>query len=424
MATSCFKKDVMKDEADNVLSAYVENIQGKPYLILFETVFQATSKSSGGGVSYTSGYNDARVSVYNIAGGSLVARKPLGEQYQDETTLLLGFSDNKLWFCSKDKKKRLFALNALTLEPVISQEEIFAKNPGLSEKLANPEWYQLKQYFGFDQINNLLILTDIEGYRYLLNPKTLKAEKLEKGKEIAPFPDKYYTSSVEYKGQSIYPSGDIRKVLEYKSKVLNPELSYIDPQFILERDPKKLYQNANSEINSMQKQVDSLDEILNESMNTESGTVKNEPLDRATVRELEHQKREFEREIENGKKDVDDLEKRGRLFKNHLLLTADNTFLLLHRSNTNKNAVAMLSSISLPTEEKMTENWKTTLDNIFFNASDARETDDFKRVFSKGDPDFDFNFFEMTDNKIVMVYMLYALCIDSKTGNVLWKFRI
>ena len=48
-----FKKDVMKDTADNVEEAIIMKVNNENYLVTKEEIFQATSKSDKGGFRQT-----------------------------------------------------------------------------------------------------------------------------------------------------------------------------------------------------------------------------------------------------------------------------------------------------------------------------------------------------------------------------------
>jgi len=64
------------------------------------------------------------------------------------------------------------------------------------------------------------------------------------------------------------------------------------------------------------------------------------------------------------------------------------------------------------------------LDKLFFDYNAAGESSSFKKVFSKGSPTFDFQFFELIDNKLLVVYMLHAHCINIDTGEIIWSMQL
>jgi hypothetical protein len=70
------------------------------------------------------------------------------------------------------------------------------------------------------------------------------------------------------------------------------------------------------------------------------------------------------------------------------------------------------------------EAWKTVLPNVFFDPSAAQQTDAFQEVFSKGDPVFDFEFFDIIGDRLIVIYSLNMVCIDIATGKIRWQFMI
>ena len=74
--------------------------------------------------------------------------------------------------------------------------------------------------------------------------------------------------------------------------------------------------------------------------------------------------------------------------------------------------------------DRAEEKWNVLLEDIFFDYNQADETNSFKVVFSKGNPQFDFQYFDIVDNKLIVIYMLHIYCIDTETGTIMWKFRV
>lgn len=412
----------MTDEADNVSKAFVFSANNQACLAIYEIVFQATSKSSEGGINYVSGYNESRISVYQVNDGKMLARKKISKQTQDEGTELLAYTNGQLWFYSKNQKLGLYALDALSLEPVVTQQDILDKNPALQTKLANPEWYQINQYYGYDAILNSLIITDVEGFRYTLSPKTLLVVKMVDSRPIPGFPDRYLGTSTNFKYQTISFQGDIRETIRYNSKDINPELSFIDPQFVQEQNRKKIYDRQLIESLKLRDNLDLINIELDSLKNRGAFSYKSDEY--RYSRMVENQKYQLERALKESERNLQNLEK-GNIMHYYLPQQIDSSsFLIIHRSNTNKNALLNISALSLTNDSVLQEKWKTNIPDIFYNPSDARETDDFKRVFSKGDPEFGFQFFEISGDRLIVIYMLHAFGIDLNSGMILWKFRI
>jgi len=69
LLSSCFHKDV---RTDNIASSIIYQGEKGDYIICKEVIFQATSKSSKGGFTQISGYNEYRISSYDMQTGKLL----------------------------------------------------------------------------------------------------------------------------------------------------------------------------------------------------------------------------------------------------------------------------------------------------------------------------------------------------------------
>ncbi len=423
--SSCFHKNVLKDEADDVEKVLIYSQDGKNYLIALESIFQATSKSSGGGITTISGYTELRISVYELETGTLIAREKAGELGEDENTIILGCTEGNLWLHSCDDELGLHSLNPLTLEIKVTLEQILEKNPELKDKLAKSEWYSANQFYGYDELEKQLIITDTEGFRYYLNPETLLAEKqIEEIKIPTFFPNRYFSSNVEIDDDYLSFSGDLRNTLTYNNVEINPTISFLNGQLLTDQNLNRLHSLFFEKKQLIQKQ---LDETIHhfDSLKFENGEDywywKGEVRDE--YYKLENKKRDFENKIDNLTREINYITTGS--FSTSIALQNDSTsFYIAHKSSTNNDAFLVISKIKIENKITASEQWKTVLEDIFYDATAAEQTDAFKTVFSKGNPNFDYQFFDLIDNKIVIFYMLHFFCIDIQTGNVLWKLKI
>ncbi len=234
LLTSCFHKSVLKDEADDVLRAQIYDFRDGTCLVTVENIFQATSKKSGRGISITTDHNDLRLATYDIKTGNRIARKSTGTQTK-HPIILLGCTEGNIWFYSLDDG--LHSRDHQTLEIKVSQDKIIAANPTLKDNLAKCEWHQLNKYFSFSYIDNKMLASDKQGFRYALDPQTLKAEK---SPDNFKFPTEFrsvpFTTSASIDLNNFNLSGDLRKQVEYKGKPLNPSLTYLDGKFIVDNN--------------------------------------------------------------------------------------------------------------------------------------------------------------------------------------------
>src|SRR5262245_18049576 len=95
--SGCFFKSDENGSADDIIREFLYTDSDGQVLIAHEKVFHATSKESGGVVTNVSGTSSSRASAYDVHDGHLLARKVLGDE-QDEASILLTISGNKLWY--------------------------------------------------------------------------------------------------------------------------------------------------------------------------------------------------------------------------------------------------------------------------------------------------------------------------------------
>ena len=274
--SSCYHKNVAKCEADDIINIFEYTKDNVNYIISVENIFQATSKSSEGGFTQISGYNQHRISVYELNTGKIVNRFDLGKMNYKKPYLVLGCGENNIWIYSLNKNKGLISLDPLTLKEKVNQSQIFIYNPHLKDNLAVPAYTQVQDYYFFDDITNRLIVTDNQGYRYSISSKSLLSEKIDDNEKFYQVSSKYYLSnSSEFKDKNIYLKGDIRKVIEFDNKVISNNNSFIDGKFILDCNRNRIYfkcanllKKLEKEYNKLVQSIDSLDKTQKSNNNS------------------------------------------------------------------------------------------------------------------------------------------------------------
>ncbi len=423
LLSGCFYKSVMNGEADDILKAAVYHSDGGDYLVMLEAVFQATSKEGGRGMTTITGYNELRISVYNLADGSLVARKKTGRQIK-EPIVFLGCSEGNLWFFSA--RDGIHSLDPGTLEIRISQDSIFGRNPDLRNNLATSEWYRLPQFFQFNDITQSVVLTDNKGFRYLLDTSTLEAKRVTwEYKLFDPRYDQIFETSVFFPEPRLTLSGDLRKIIYGKDGILNPDLSFLDGKFLVDRHPERILKKMDSILSANMSEAEVLYSsiIRLNSMNNGNGPSRGS-LQRDTLLALNNWKYRLESAISRMEEVRRELIIDGQAVGYNQLLSPDSSvFFVFHRAGTAKNAEAIITKLRL-NGNHLRESWSTVIPGFFFDPSAASETDIFKEVFSKGNPEFRFAFADMAGKKLIMVRMLHGVCLDMESGKILWKIRI
>lgn len=424
--SSCLHKNVMNSEADDVVKVFPYEQDGHPYLITLEKIFQATSKSSGGGMTSISGYNNFRVTVYDLETGKIVARNDDKELSKGEPFDLVGVTDGNLWIYSLNKKNGLFSVDPLTLKPKVTQDQIFAVNTQISKNLATPTGYNISDFYLFDNLSQKLIITDNQGFRYAVDPKNLIAEKLSDDKKFkANYSYSYLSTNAKINGKYLQLDGDVRQCIKYDSKICNKDLNFLDGKFLIDQNIDRLYTFINQKLTEYQSELDKVSKKM-DSIKTANGD-KDEwdytSDSRDYWRALDRQKYIIADKMRDFKNDMDQYGY-GNISKNYLLSLDTSYFFVAQKNNTNKDAFMTITKVDVKNDTVFSSAWNTTIDNVFIDYSAAESTDAFKTVFSKGDPDFDFQYFDIFDNKLIVIYTLNMFCIDIQTGKILWKFRI
>lgn len=424
LQSGCMYKSVMNSEADDIIKARIYSYNNKNYLVMLESVFQATSKKGGQGITTITGFNEQRISVYNISDGSLVIRKKTGKAITFPI-VFLGCTKGNLWFYTPIEG--VHSLDPETLEIKVKQDDILEKSPELRNNLATCEWYQLPQYFQFNEIKQQIILTDNKGFRYFLDTDSLLTTKILS--VYHPLESRYnkpFEKSITFPEPHLYMKGDLRTQIEVEGTILAPDLTFLEGEFIVDRNPARIIEGIDNRLSFMMiKAEDIYPKILSlNSLNGGRGPRWGEKL-RDSLNKLEHARYNLEADIKETEKCRTEIQQSGHNINYTQLLSPDTkNFFVFHKASTAKDAQVIISRIQMRSNNEMNELWSTEIPRLFFNPSAASETTIFKEVFSKGSPEFRFSHFDISGNNLIIVWMLHVHCIDIVTGKVLWRFRV
>jgi hypothetical protein len=410
----CFHKSVKTGEADDIEKVIVYTGKEGSLLITVEDVFQASSKKSGGGITHISGHNDQRITSYDLSTGKILAREGTGEQIKNNI-VLLGFSEGNIWFYSKDEDLGLHSRDPKTLAVKITQEKFFEANPTLKGNLGQSEWYQITDFYSFDPINKRVFLADNQGVYYAVNTTTLKAEKLPLSFKM---PNDFFRkengiSRGLFNGADLDISGEKRKHIEVNNKEVNGNLSFLDGKLMADFNINSLYKRISvlHDLELKKRAIDSLKFDSAKAANKSHSWIYDRPFS---------DNYRFATKTSESFKEITVNCNLPR--EEYLLMPDSNTFFIMHKTSTAKDARLIISKMNLTNKASLKEEWQTKLDDIFFDADAAETTDSFKKVFSKGSPKFDFKYYDLVGDKLIIIHMLNAVCLDVKTGKVLWKF--
>lgn len=420
--SGCMYKSVTEGNADDIHKACIYDFRGVQYLVCLESVFQATSKKSGQGFTQISGFNDMRISVYDMTDGSLIARKGTGRQI-DQAINFLGCSENNLWFFSL--KEGIHSRDPKTLEVNITQDMILEKNPQLRDNLAMCEWYKINTFFQLNELKGVVVLTDSQGFRYEMDPATLIAVKMPgEYSMLSNRDDQPFETYISFSGMNLSLSGDLRKHINMQGTVTDSTLSFLDGKFIADQNILRTYQNLSNKLKTARETRDSLllkiEEIksLNNGSDPKWGTSEYD-----IFRKMRDSSDRLNYDLQNIERTLGEIKKNGYSSLYKQLLSPDNQkFFIFHRTSTAKDAGVIISLIELNNTGPK-ELWQTALPDLFYDPQAARETNSFKVVFSKGNPDFGFSKIDLSNDRLLIIWMLNAYCLDVNSGEILWNFR-
>jgi hypothetical protein len=425
VAAGCFHKDVMTDTADDVVSNLLYQGPEGNLIISKEEIFQANSKSSGGGVTHISGYAEYRLSSYRVATGELAGRVELGEGIE-EANALLGYSEGKIWMFSIDPELGLHYRDPQTLEVKEAWGELSQK-PGLNAfKPARPEWPLIDQYFVYDWERDRVLLTDEAGFKYALDPNTFKFEKLE-----VDFPrvdwdeDILNGSGALKKDDNIYLEGDPRKVISYLGKKSSGDLSFLFGEWLVDPSPKKAAERKNAERQRITQAIranqDSITayEALHPEIKVPQKQFSWEDQDKRSHCD------QFKRNIDDLKRELDRLNSAFNHVFDYPMVTNDGrSGYVFHANVVSDTAHVIISRVNLGADSTWSLAWSTDLVGIYHNTSTADQAGAFETVYSKGNPEFDYRWVTTDGNYLVLISQLHMLALDLKSGKLAWNIEI
>ncbi|MFI5452275.1 hypothetical protein ACHMWN_08970 [Pedobacter sp. UC225_61] len=365
---SCFHKSPETAAADDVAQILICETGTQSYLVSKEEIFQASSKSSGPRGTYISGYKQYRYSVRSANSGKLLTRLV---SEPDADFNLLGFDGKLLWCYSADPKIGLHARNPVSLKIVINNSRIIALNPAIVQMPVVP-LYQAYRFYQFDCEQQSIVLLNNTGFVFRLNTKTLSALK-EKAMPANLNPILYSLSSVVYLDaeRQVSLTSDVRN---YFRKGNSSGYSFLMGKLLVENDRQKI------------------------------AAFKHRIL----------------REI--GATKWDALSLQSSLSAVSLGINS-NTVYVMEATDLQDTASIHLSAHHV-VGNSYEKKWGSTIGGIYYNYAAALRANPKAMVFSSGNPDYDYEWFGVTNGVLVGVRMLYMFGLDTNSGKLLWKVKV
>jgi hypothetical protein len=406
----------MQDRADEIVSTFLYDGKEGRYVICKEAVFQTTSKSSEGGSTSISGYNEYRISSYEVATGKLSARMEMGEGREEGEFCLLGETEGKLWVYSLDKELGLHYRNPKTLEVIATQEQLW-KNPSLKNfPLARPSWTELDEYFGFSWGKNQLILTDAQGFSYYLDPQDFSLQKTnEKAERV--FSPTWLSQSEPYgSSYSLSLKGEHRRVLEMGNKVDSvSHLSFLFGTFVVDNSRERKANRKKSYLDSLRHLQKEWSLAVQDYEKAHPANIQGyaSPIEFSACQTYATQKGSLANlsyQLEHPPGNF-----------GALLSDAPHTFLVYHANNISDTSTVQLSYIRENSSPSFLEAWTCPLPFLYFSPDKAYRQSSFETVFSEGSPQYRYQWWEVSGHTLLFIAQLKMACIDLQTGKLLWK---
>jgi hypothetical protein len=421
--SGCFHKSDTTGTADNIQHSFTCHTAKGDYLITHEEIFHATSKSSGPKGTFISGYTDYRYTVRDMQTGTQVTRLITGDR--DEDFIPLGFDGKQLWCYSVKKNEGLQARDPVTLQVIITKEQLEKENPALAGNLATPKVYEADRFYFFDLINNTIIVTDQKGDFFSIDPNILKAIAIkEKPSTPGSFSHVHASGIYERNGKRIYLSGDLRKHIDLGNNVESDE-SFLSGEILLEQNSSNLSAISAEMMkdyrNSLQKnrhRYDSLLQlypVLNDQRQAYLSIKDYHLLDNFY---------DLKRNMEDEERDSADKSKEIINSLSSVALGGDsNTIYILHANNLTDTSSVLISKVNIRNNSSIIQ-WTTLVPQIYFDPSKGIKRDRMAEVFKSGNPEFGYEWYGLEGKVLVGIKMLFSFGIDINTGKLLWKEQL
>ncbi len=386
---------------DNITQQVFFTIDQVPYAAFQETLYKPTTQTYSKGSMASTGFNESRISVYNLTNGRLVVQKHMGRIDSTEAFLLLGYSPGHLWIYSTAFKSGLQSLHPLTLEKNLSQANIYARLSQPIGRFAEPDWQQLTNYYAYSQVQQKLIVTNQDGEHFYIDPDNFCPEKISEPLVLNPVYSDFFNNTVNLKDKTWTLKGYDALSLS-DSETEDYGLAFTHGKFIMEQNPRNL---LTYQLNRQEKLTEQLIErearSTSEKQNLQVSLLKDE---------LERTKNEIQALL-TGKKP-----------EGKLLQATPESFFIFSKNDETPESVIKISKVRIKNSGKPELVWETAIPGMFYNVATARNSRMFKHYFGDFFPEFSFNHFEMVGNRFVVIYLMQVCAINVQTGAVEWSF--
>ncbi len=420
--SSCFHKNVMEDRADDVIDVFVYSGKEGDFLVCKEAVFQATSKKSGGGITSISGYNEYRLSVYDLKTGALKARQEIGEGLEEEK-LVLGCYDGLIWMFGAQQDVGLHARSITTLDVVKSQESLLGSGAFKNFQFAFPEWARLNSYYMLDAFAGVIHVTDRQGRKFVYNLKNQQLSEYSEEWRTWRWDDQRTTNVYQDNDRYFTLRGEPRKFVVGSRPERKSDKDYLNAQLLLDNDPVRTAALIDKERKLLAAKIaltqDTLVKLEQRFPFLKEGKYPNWKSPDAE-RVAYNDYRTFGREKDDLERQMERMNGASFDVNNRILAPDTNHIMVLHANEISDTAGLMCSYLSVE-PSGLRELWTLRIPGMYYDPAKADQRGVFETVFSEGNPEFRFQRFTYFKNMLIMVYQLSITAVDMESGKVLWQ---
>ena len=233
-----------------------------------------------------------------------------------------------------------------------------------------PKVNEAEQFYFYDLLANAVILTDLRGNLFSLDPQTLKATPIKnKPATQSAFSHAYANRIYHQNGERISLTGDLRKHIELGQKNAGEE-SFLSGAILLEQADNKLSATAKQMMldyrSASKKMQDEYDSLLHrypvlEDQRKAHLTIKDYQLLNHFY-DLKNNLEHLARDSEQKKQEI------IQSLSGIALGGDSNTLYILHANNLTDTSSILISKVSI-LNNKASSQWTTMVPNIYFNPS-------------------------------------------------------
>jgi hypothetical protein len=288
-----------------------------------------------------------------------------------------------------------------------------------------PKINEAPQFYVYDPVTNTVILTDIQGNLFSLDPASLKATPVKKKPAFNNnFSHAHTTSAYRWTDKRISLTGENRKQIDFRHDQKSEE-SYLNGEILLEQNTARLstlaismLEESNNETAALRQRVDSFLTLY--------PVLKDERQAYLSIKDDHIPSRFFE--LQNALKDRerDSISKAADIVRDldGIVLGGDSNYIyIIHANNLTDTSSVLITKTSVKGDASHPQ-WTTLVPQIYFDPSKGIKRNRMSEVFKSGNPQFSYEWFGIEGNVFVGIKMLFAFGIDVNTGKLLWKQQL